>query len=415
MAHPSLLRGALLLALCLPVASAQNRIAFISPTGQLATVAPDGRERRALTPAGRVFQFPAWSPGGERIAAIASDAAGGAVYALVDAEDANLVELYRSRREPPIYLYWSPDSTTLSFLANNAAGLGLHLASLQSLRSRLLTTGNPFYWQWSLDGTHLFAHIGLGKGSRLGFLEPGRGELRGSFGEPGLFNAPGISRSERYLAYAEVDAGGVTKLILESNLEAEVPPWTRNGVRREVPYEGLLALSWSPAEEVLAFMSSPVPAPHPYGPIRLLDAASGELRALVEETALAFFWSPDGRYIAYLTPAQDEGGGQLAGGLRQVSAQPVQSAPLFLELAVAEVVSGQARVLTTFAPTPLFLDQFLPFFDQYALSHNLWSPRSDALVLPMLGPEGRPQVVVVPLEGEPRAVAAGEMPFWSEE
>ena len=97
-----------------------------------------------------------------------------------------------------------------------------------------------------------------------------------------------------------------------------------------------------------------------------------------------------------------------------VSVQP--SAPLLLNLSVVDVASGETQLLSTFAPTPLFVGQYLPFFDQYALSHRLWSPGSDALVMPMLSAEGgqlTTQVVVVPLQGEPQPIAAGDMPSWS--
>jgi len=188
-------------------------------------------------------------------------------------------------------------------------------------------------------------------------------------------------------------------------------------VRREVPYEGLAAFSWSPVAEQLAIMSPATAAQLPYGPIRLLDAETGDLTPLVEATAVAFFWSPDGEHIAYLTPFRRRGGtladaSGASGALRVGGAGPVQDEPLILELNVVEVATGRSRLLSAFVPTALFVDQFLPFFDQYALSHTVWSPEGDAVVLPMLG-KGGPQVVVVPLEGEPRVVARGEMPFWS--
>ena len=83
-----------------------------------------------------------------------------------------------------------------------------------------------------------------------------------------------------------------------------------------------------------------------------------------------------------------------------------------LELRVVNVQTGNDRALTTFTPTPLFVGQFLPFFDQYALSHSVWAPDSSAVVLPMFGSSG-PQIVVVPLEGESTVLGSGEMPFWS--
>jgi TolB protein len=85
-----------------------------------------------------------------------------------------------------------------------------------------------------------------------------------------------------------------------------------------------------------------------------------------------------------------------------------------LRLWVVDVASGQQRLLSTFRPSEIFLSQFLPFFDQYALSHRLWSPASDAVVLPMVGTEGASGIYVVSVEsGEATRVADGAMAFWS--
>ena len=85
-----------------------------------------------------------------------------------------------------------------------------------------------------------------------------------------------------------------------------------------------------------------------------------------------------------------------------------------LDLAVVEVESGQVRTLSSFRPSDVFLNQFLPFFDQYALSHRIWSPVSDALVLPMVDDRGQSGVYVVSLEGgAPLRIADGVMGVWS--
>ena len=118
---------------------------------------------------------------------------------------------------------------------------------------------------------------------------------------------------------------------------------------------------------------------------------------------VAFFWSPDGKRIAYITA--DTGKSQLVWH-------------------VAEVIGGQERVISTFAPTA-HLDFLLDFFDQYALSMSFWSPDSRHLVYPALGngetlsPGGAPTfgdvVYVAPADGSapPRAIAGGRFASWS--
>jgi TolB protein len=79
------------------------------------------------------------------------------------------------------------------------------------------------------------------------------------------------------------------------------------------------------------------------------------------------------------------------------------------------VAAGTGRHLAAFTPTVLFLVQFLPYFDQYALSHRLWSPDSEALVLPMQD-SGTNRVFVVPASGgRARALAEGSIAFWSQQ
>ena len=413
------LRGVWLLLLLFLSAAAAQRIAYVTPAGELATLEPDGSQTRVLAEAGR-YQFPAWSPDGERIAVIGADAEGAAVFSVQDAARSEPVRHYSSQREAPIYLYWSPDSQTISFLANRPeVGLALHLAPVSGdnpEESRLLSTGSPFYWQWTEDAQQLFVHAGLaGENARLGFMAAAEDNLSENLTQnsavPGLFQAPGISASGDYIAYAELDASQSGRVVLTSRTARGESAETV----REVPHQGLVALSWSPTEDKLALMSPPAAAPHTYGPIRLLDAKTGDLTTLVEEVAVAFFWSPDGTKIAYLSPLSDEGGGQQARApMMQVSTSAQPRAPLLLNLSVVDVASGVSERLTTFAPSPLFVGQYLPFFDQYALSHRLWSPQSDALALPMLAADGATsQVVVVPLQGESRPIAPGDMPSWS--
>lgn len=398
-----------------------NRIAYIDPTGRLATVRPDGGDPQVLTGTGERAQFPAWGPSGERIATIVATPAGGVVrvYDLRTGLEPAVTELYRSRDEAPFYLYWSPDGGTVSFLATHPeGGIALRLADAAGDDERVLAVGQPFYWQWAGDGSRLLLHSGFaGPGSRLGFTEAAADTLAENLADPGFFQAPGISASGRWIAYGARAADGSGVVVLSSS------PGEADAVRRELPHRGRAAMAWSPVGDVLAVMSPLQPAPVPFGPIQLLDAETGELTTATERPALAFFWSPDGRHIAYFTPPPRRPGGEIAGDgeLRvgqAASARQVQQAPTLLALRVVEVaegapVEGADRELALFTPSRSFLGQFLPFFDQYALSHRLWAPDGSAVVLPAVGTDGSVHVTVVPLEGEARIVVEGDTPFWN--
>ena len=71
-------------------------------------------------------------------------------------------------------------------------------------------------------------------------------------------------------------------------------------------------------------------------------------------------------------------------------------------------------MLAQLNPPPLFATQFLPFFDQYSMSHSIWSPHtSDAIVLPALDDSGEAHISVVPIDGRaPIRLADGILASW---
>jgi TolB protein len=141
--------------------------------------------------------------------------------------------------------------------------------------------------------------------------------------------------------------------------------------------------------------------------LRFIDAATGDLETVTDDTVLAFFWSPDGQYLAYFTPVRARGDGVARAGDEFYA----QTGNILFDVLVVDVATLESRYLYSFTPTQVFVGQFLPFFDQYALSHRVWSPDSDALALSVVE-DGRAQGAVVPLDGSPRLIAEGTMPFW---
>jgi hypothetical protein len=56
----------------------------------------------------------------------------------------------------------------------------------------------------------------------------------------------------------------------------------------------------------------------------------------------------------------------------------------------------------------------IPFFDQYALSHRIWSRNSRAILLPLANGTEPTHLVVIPAdESTPSRVADGIIGFWS--
>lgn len=391
--------------------SSINRIAFIMRDGQLATIAPDGSDRRRLTDENRLFQFPAWSPDGSHLAVLGGDS----LYVLRDGDAGNAANsiqtLYRSTAEPPFYLYWAPDSSQISFLTNHPDGIALRLVQVGNVNAldQMLAVGQPFYWDWSPSGNEILIHTGFsGEGSRLALIDPAFDGVGDNIADPGFFQAPGISSSGKYRAFAEVDSEGRSMLVLQD--------LAGNKVAVE-PHQGQVAMGWSPTEDILAYTSPAVESTTFFGPLRLLDPNTGSSKTLSQDNVIAYFWSPDGRQIAFVTVADQGLGGVQAGVASPRSGflgmAQVQRIRHRFALSIVDIEDEQPRLLATFEPTNIFVNQFLPFFDQYSLSHRVWAPDSSALVMPMLE-DDVPRIVVVPANGdELRPLAEGVSGFWS--
>ncbi len=387
-------------------ADAINRIVYVDADGQVATIAPDGSEQRTISDTAVRFQFPAWSPSGEYVAALG----GSSLFRLADAAEPESVELYSSRSQNPFYFYWSPDGRYLTFLANHPSGIGLHLvANDDESGGRLLATGSPFYWDWQADSTQILIHSGsTGDNARLALLDVENGSVGPNIADPGLFQAPDISHNGRYWAYAEQDENGSSWLIIADG--------QTGGVQRQ-RHAGLVALGWSPVTNQVAFISTGENRMNFTGPLRLMDAVTGETTLLSRDQVAAFFWSPDGRYLVTISLNQGLDGDIVEGNGRRALSKPnTQRHPdISLNVTLIEAATGDRWRLMSFQPSVVFITQFLPYFDQYALSHQIWSPDSSAIVLPVVNDSGS-QVTVIAINGDsPRPIADGDMPFWSQQ
>ena len=400
-------------------------IAYVAPDGRPALVDPQSGSRLLLVESPRRAQFPAWSPVGDAVSFIDFDLAGAGVdvYRFGDGSAGAFerVRAFERVEEPPIYHGWSPDGRWLAVLASRGAGLALYLVPAPGRSSvnasadhrqvapgeaRLLATGAPFYWDWSPDGAALLVHRDvLTPNAEVGFTDLTSYALEAPFVDPGAFRSPAVSPSGAWVAYASRDGGDTRRAVLQRVAPHGAAQGT-DAARRALPHAGFAAFAWHPRRDLVAIQRALRPAPHGYGPIVTIDAVSGDLNGVTDDLSLAFWWSPDGGSIAYLTPVAGSMGPE------QQVRLPVQAGGTRLALRVADVATGLIRELGRFTPSPLFLNQYLPFFDQYARSHRLWSPASDALVVPVI--EGGASVLVLyGLDGSVRSLAPGDMPAWN--
>ena len=127
---------------------------------------------------------------------------------------------------------------------------------------------------------------------------------------------------------------------------------------------------------------------------------------LIQENVIAYFWSPDGSRLAYVTPSSKEGA---------------------LRWAVLHAETGKRWHLVDFIPSNDQLTLF-EFFDQYAYSHSPWSPDSRSLVFAgELADRAAPvsarsdlarqgsEIIVVDTDPNPltQTIAEGILAFWS--
>jgi TolB protein len=151
------------------------------------------------------------------------------------------------------------------------------------------------------------------------------------------------------------------------------------------------------------------------GPLRILDAGTGAVRTLLDAFEIAFFWAPDGKTIAALQVDVPGGGGLAsANAVLAASESPSPSPGFGLHLRFVDVASGAIRSERQVELSDVFVSQLLPFFDQYALSHRIWSPDSASIALPLVGAGGVSQIFVIRADGSDfRRVADGTAAFWS--
>ena len=160
---------------------------------------------------------------------------------------------------------------------------------------------------------------------------------------------------------------------------------SRDGsVTHELPVVGPAAFVFDPTGDTLATIAADEPVDPtiglPIGPLRIIDPATGATRMLLDGQIVAFFWSPDGRTIATIQPTSPgddnvaiNGGVDLAGAVepRSPAAAGAQAPGVGARLTFVDVSTGKVRLERVVHLADHFVNQLLPYFDQYALSHSL--------------------------------------------
>lgn len=401
-----------------PSGAAAARLALVDSVGRLTTSHPRGPVSAPLGSAGVIYSFPAWSPQGDRIAVIGDDAGTGLVHVFTIGADGSAVggpsAVYDSRDRPPFYLYWSPDGTRLTFLTTESdGGIVLRVAPADaSSPATLVRQGAPMYWAWSDPGRLLVHSGGDAVDAFVGEIGLDGTPVEPTVAGAGGFRTPAITTDGAYRGYVAPGGSTADRVIVER----------RDGSgRHTVDVDGAAAIDFSPTTSDLAFIAPDAPGREvalPVGPLRILSAATGDVRTVLAGPVVAFFWSPDGQTLAALQlgqPSDDNVAAIDTGATRLVRAPLAAQPPgVALRLVFVDAASATIHAKRGIQLADLFATQQLPYFDQYALSHRIWSPDSRSIVLPVDDPDGTSGIEIIPADGSGTVrVGDGVAAVWS--
>lgn len=401
--------------------AASGSIAVVREDGTLWLVDIDGRATSLTGAQDGSFGFPAWSPDGSRIAAIRSSATEAAIV-IIDVERATTglllppAVIFRSGSIGPFYLSWTPDGKEVSFLANELGDLSLRIAPADgsapvdgSGPGAVIRMGSPLYYDW-IGPDLLIAHIGTGTDAFLGEVGRNDSPVAKTIDAPGPFRSADVSGDGRYVSFVRAGTGGEVAVVVAA----------RDGSsEHSMAVFDMAAVDFGPTDDLVASIGAIEPVATslgiPVGPLRLLDAATGEVRTLLDSPVVSFAWSPDGSTIAAIEIVMP------ADGTETSSASPASSpassaAPAGrteIRLAFVDVATGKIRSQPVVAPGPTYVNALMAYFDQYALSHRLWAPDSSSILLPQIDQDGTTHVDVFFPDGDPPISLEGEMGFWS--
>ncbi len=333
------------------------RLVVMSDDHRVRLVEEDGAERvlaeNALT---QGYSFPATSPDGRRVAYVASEQDRSAIV-LYDLISGERKEIYQSQANIPIDLAWSPDGKYIVFLIGRELTAQI-VPTDGSKPAQLIAAGSPSFFAWSPDSATLLLHLGghTVQGGQVSTFRPGQQQASPLLSDPGLFQAPAWSLDGSHFFYVAQPPITHAEPSIE-DIKSDIMRVSADGkdsvmlVREE---KADLRIIRAPNSDQIAYV---IVGEQGFGPLKLIDGVGGKLRILSREGehVTAFFWSPNGQQIAYLT----HDGEFTPDGERTWH--------------IVDATSGAIRDFDSFRPSAAFAGLQV-FFDAYTFSFSPWSP-----------------------------------------
>jgi hypothetical protein len=363
-----------------PVVRSSGRIVVLDSGGNIVTLDPDGGNRVEITDDGestRYFQ-PIWSPDTLTLAWGVADSSGFAVgIADDDGSDRRRVEMAGF----PFYLNWSPDGKQIGILHGGSGGtFDFEVVDPVAEGSTTVDTGSPYYFSWSPGSDALVVHVG---GERLEIFDESANPMDIGPTSP-RFSAPRWTPTGIF--YLGPD--GVTLRADDGELNVLLDASGFVGINPN-PQGSLVAIHSLSGQSGIS-VGLETQEEGNQNAVSIVDVESGEIDTLATGLSVGSFWSPAGTRLLILE---------------------VNAEARAVDLVVWE--AGETRTLTTIELPGSLITEALAFFDQYAQSWQMWSPDSNAIVLP--GTIGDAAGIwVVGLDGgDPLNISDGEWAAWS--
>jgi TolB protein len=304
------------------------------------------------------FAWPTWLGDGDALAVSTIGAGGGEesrARLLRLALDGSVpLELLRDSAGTPLvgprtphYVNPSPDGRHLLALVPGQQTLRLLFVDAHGRGpAQPLASGAPLFSAWSPRGDSLLIH----SGGELSIVD--------------LASAPSSRRlAANHVGYrvpAWSPSGDEFAVSVPIGRRASLEVWDREGVAQRSlgPSWNGAAIAWSPDGTTIAQAAQLPGDGSRFGHLQLVPASGGSPREPYRGSFLQMLWSPDGAHLALLVPGAHEGS---VGWL------------------ILERAGERVRRFAPFDPSAEF-GLYTTFFDQYALSHRLWSPDGLAIL-----------------------------------
>ena len=345
----------------------------------------------------------AWSQDGSQVAFVRLEKNGANSFTselmVANVNDDSVKSIYTSETEFPFYINWSPDNKNVGMLTTTITPqiLALQSVPIDGGDQLMLDTGSPFYWSWAPDGNSIIVHkngISEERMSQLSFLKIDPEVTEYVMDEvPASFQAPAWSPDGNFILLTTFTPEEQQQIVLADSqgvVQTEIAQFDLN-----------TSFAWAADSQQYAYIvGTRQMQSGALGPLHVGNI-NGSEEIVIDENVVGYFWSPNGKMIAYLVPSA-------------YTPEDSTEEVFYFELYILDIASGESRMIASFEPTDEFFT-LIPYMDQYHQSMTIWSPDSNNLVISFITSDGYPAIAVIPASGitEPRFLVEGVFAAWS--